>query len=261
MKDKRATLFVYCRRIMRSPYTHTILFFCCLAATILCLLSIHNLYAKLDERIIAEAERNAVITKLVESRLAERTEDVERTVLAALADSSGEILMAVIDSSGETLQTIAISSGETLRTIASSSGETLRTIAGSSSETMQTIRILDGSYQDMLDAQRRRTLESYYNEGTLVEERRAAATAFAEGRYVTANRLYAAIAAAHKDDQEAMFYQHYSLFLINKMDRDNYGQIQNAMSILERQGYMRRELAETLQFIAEEAFMNRENMP
>jgi Holliday junction resolvase-like predicted endonuclease len=128
----------------------------------------------------------------------------------------------------------------------------LTAINDSSEETARAIRVINTTYQNLLDAQKRRTLESLYNEDALVTERRNAAKAFAEGRYTAAARLYGEIATAHPDDQEARFYQYYALFLNNKQDRDNYRIIFDAMSLLERNGYSRREITETLQFIAAE---------
>jgi len=125
----------------------------------------------------------------------------------------------------------------------------LAALADSSEETLHEIRRLNVTYQGLLDSQRRRTLESFYNEDVLAAERREAAAAFAAGRYVTASRLYGEIAAAHPEDHEARFYQYYALFLNNRMDRDNYRSIREALDLLERHGYTRREITETMNFI------------
>ena len=132
-------------------------------------------------------------------------------------------------------------------------------IGGSNDFTLFAIRTLDARYQSLLDAQTRRTLDSFYREDVLVAERREAAAAFSAGRYNTANRLYSEISAAHPDDQEVRFYQYYALFLSNRQDRDNYRQIEEAFILLERQGYTRREVTETLRFISEEMGVNEEN--
>ena len=132
-------------------------------------------------------------------------------------------------------------------------------IVNSNDFTLFAIRTLDSRYQSLLEAQTRRTLDSFYREDVLVAERRDAAAAFTAGRYITASRLYRDIAAAHPDDQEVRFYQYYALFLSNRQDRDNYRQIEEAMTLLERQGYTRREITETLRFISEEMSMHEEN--
>ncbi|MCL1812615.1 MAG: hypothetical protein FWG29_03745 [Treponema sp.] len=132
----------------------------------------------------------------------------------------------------------------------------LAALKESSEESLKAIRSLDVTIQDLLDAQKRRTLESFYREDVLTAGRKEAAAAFSAGRYVTANLLYREIAAAHQNDQEARFFQYYALFLNNKMDRDNYPIIKDAMILLEKQGYTRKELTETLKFIANEAEIN-----
>ena len=198
-------LLACCCHVLRSPYTQVLLVFLCLAMISLCFFFMLRLSAMLDKRITEETERNAANLVLTERRLLNRTETAEKTLLAAVADSS--------------------------------------------EETLQLIRRLDTTYQGLLDAQKRRTLESFYNEDVLATERREAAVAFAAGRYVTASRIYGEIAAAHPEDHDARFFQYYALFLNNKMNRDNYRLIQDGMALLERQGYTRRELTETLNFI------------
>ena len=137
----------------------------------------------------------------------------------------------------------------------------LAALTGSSDESLRAIRSLDINIMALLDAQKRRTLDSFYREDILTAERKEAAAAFSAGRYVTANRLYREIAVAHPEDQEARFFQYYALFLINRMDQDNYRLIWNAMTLLERQGYSRRELTETLEFIANEIEIDGEPGP
>ena len=134
----------------------------------------------------------------------------------------------------------------------------LTALDDSTGEIRNAVRRLDATYMELLDAQKRRTLESLYAEDILASERKEAEAAFRAGRYPTANRLYREIAAAHQDDQEARFFLYYSLFLINKMERDNYRIIADAMNLLEKQGYTRREITETLNFIAEETGLGRE---
>jgi hypothetical protein len=111
---------------------------------------------------------------------------------------------------------------------------------------------LNAVYSQLLEAQKRRTLEGLYEEDALSAQRREAAAAFSAGRYVTSSRLYGEIAAAHQDDQEARFFQYYALFLSNRQNRDNYRAIQDAFTLLERQGFTRREITEALAFIEEE---------
>ena len=187
----------------------------CLLVTIACLISVYRLYTKLDSRIAEEAEKNVQRLSLLENQLSVLENNLtERMIL---------------------LEQKLISA-----------------LSGSAWRTQQNIQGLDKSYRDFLEAQKRKTLESLYAEDVLTAERKKAAEAFTAGRYQTASKLYRGIAIAHQEDQDARFHQYYALFLSNKQNRDNYHSITEAMNTLERQGYSRKELTETLQFITGE---------
>jgi hypothetical protein len=51
---------------------------------------------------------------------------------------------------------------------------------------------------------------------------------------------------------EARFYRYYALFMLNKNDRNQYRFIREGLMQLERSGYIRDEIVETLSFIAAE---------
>jgi tetratricopeptide (TPR) repeat protein len=129
-----------------------------------------------------------------------------------------------------------------------SAGDTQEAVAGA----RQQVGRLGNTYGKLLDAQTRRTLEGLFEEDALAAQEREAAALFAAGRYVTASDLYREIAQAHPEDTEARFYRYYALFLSNRQNRDAYRSIQDAFTLLERQGYTRRELTETLAYIAAE---------
>jgi hypothetical protein len=173
----------------------------------------------------------------------------------------GELDSRITEEAENNARVLARMEQDLLSRTATAEQALLAAITDTSDETQNTIGILDTSYRSLLDAQQRRTLEALYREDSLRTNRREAQAAFAAGRYVTANRLYGEIAQAHTTDLEARFYQYYSLFLINKMDRDQYLPVREAMMLLEQQGYSRRELRETLSFIAEETGMNGEGEP
>lgn len=112
-------------------------------------------------------------------------------------------------------------------------------------------------YAELLSAQYRRTLDSLYKESELVEKKQEAARLFRAGNYVAASEQYAVVARARPEDVEARFYQWYSLFLINKMDMNNYKQIKEGLKGLEQNGYHRKEIREVLEYIeAEESGMS-----
>jgi hypothetical protein len=161
-------------------------------------------------RVLEEGNEKALA--LLEQTLIEHHENAERRILAAVYDAALNIRDAVF-------------------------------------ENRQQITHLDTSYGKLLEAQKRRTLEGLFEEDALGEQRKEAQAAFAARRYAQASRLYGEISAAHPDDQEARFYRYYALFLSNRFDRDNYRSVREAFLVLERQGYRRRELTETLEFI------------
>jgi tetratricopeptide (TPR) repeat protein len=130
--------------------------------------------------------------------------------------------------------------------------ETRRDTADSISTLSQQLTRLERTYNDLLAAQRRRTLESLYDENTVTAAQREGAAAFRQGRYLEAYRLYGQVLDAHADNSEARFYRFYALFLNNKAERNNYSAIQEAFQTLERSGYTRRELQDTLGYIEAE---------
>ncbi|MDR1390298.1 MAG: hypothetical protein LBJ31_10040 [Treponema sp.] len=130
--------------------------------------------------------------------------------------------------------------------------ETSDEIMLSIGETRGDIARLNAVYTSLLDAQKRRTLDSLYQEDFLPAKLREAETAFRSGRYLAANSLYKEITDLQSDNREARFYQYYALFLSNKGAHNNYKAITDAFSTLERSGYSRRELTETLAYIEAE---------
>jgi hypothetical protein len=132
--------------------------------------------------------------------------------------------------------------------IADSAIDTQEAILGTRAQ----VNRLDVTYGNLLEAQKRRSLEGLYAEDTLAAERREAVVAFIAGRYAAASRLYGVITDAHPNDQEARFFRFYALFLSNPQNRDNYRIIKEAFVLLERQGYTRKEMTDALNFIAAE---------
>jgi hypothetical protein len=130
--------------------------------------------------------------------------------------------------------------------------EARRDTADSISALSQQLSRLERTYSDLLAAQRRRTLESLYDETAVAATQREAAAVFRQGRYMEAYRLYGQVLDAHADNSEARFYRFYALFLNNKAERNNYSDIQEAFQLLERSGYTRREMQDTLGYIEAE---------
>jgi hypothetical protein len=178
--------------------------------------SVHRAEERVTALITGAVERNEQRLALLEARLVKAGEMAEGRVVAVVERSA-------LDTQGAVLGT------------------------------RRQVSALDATYRSLLEAQKRRTLEGLFEEDALLEWRKEAAAAFAAGRYINATRLYGEIAAAHAEDREARFYQYYALFLSNRQDRDQYRRIVDAFTLLERQGYTRRELTETLAFIVAES--------
>lgn len=118
---------------------------------------------------------------------------------------------------------------------------------------------LDSTYGNLLEAQKRRTLETLYDEETIASKLKEASSLFQQGRYINSSRLYGEVAEAQKDNSEARFYQYYALFLSNKGAYTNYSSIEKAFRLLRLTGYTRKEIDDTLLYIAGERGGERKN--
>jgi hypothetical protein len=183
--------------------------------TLLCVLQLRKTEAALKETISFFAEENRENLVLLELKIKEQIDTAE---------------IALYD------------------TITLTADETFSNITG----TRRQLTRLDTVYTDVLDAQKRKSLESLYDEDALTEKLTKAQQAFREGKYLTANHLYAELSEAQKDNHELRFYRYYALFLNNKAERDNYRQIREAFQLLEQTGYTRNEIREVLGYIEQE---------
>jgi hypothetical protein len=119
-------------------------------------------------------------------------------------------------------------------------------------QTNEHIGQIEQVYGDLLAEQKKRTLESLYNEESLLESIHDAAELFKAGKYRQANELYVFISDEQPDNLDARFYRFYTQFLVNKGDQSQYRQIRNGLMELEKRGYTRTELQEVLEYIAAE---------
>jgi hypothetical protein len=94
--------------------------------------------------------------------------------------------------------------------------------------------------------------DGLYTQQAILEMEQDAARLFREGKYAMASAQYAAVAQEQPENTDARFYYLYSLFLSNKLDRDNYRQIREGLEALERYGYYRMETKEMLEYITSE---------
>ena len=107
-------------------------------------------------------------------------------------------------------------------------------------------------YADLLEEQKKKTLDALYGEEELLERMRRAGELFGMGKYKQAHDLYVDISEAQPENREVRFYRYYALFLLNKNDRNQYRLIREGFMQLERSGYMRDEIGEVLSYIAAE---------
>ncbi|MDR2184327.1 MAG: hypothetical protein LBO80_01465 [Treponema sp.] len=131
-------------------------------------------------------------------------------------------------------------------------GRIERTVSAGTGQTLSRIIRTERVYADLLEEQKKKTLDALYGEEELLERNRRAGEFFRTGKYKQAQELYAAISEAQPENPEARFYRYYALFLLNKNDRNQYRLIREGLMQLERSGYMRDEISEVLSYIAAE---------
>jgi hypothetical protein len=108
----------------------------------------------------------------------------------------------------------------------------------------------ENALQDMASLPRyRREGRGLYDENALLDMEREAAGLFLQGQYRQAHELYAMVAQTQTDNLEARFFQHYSLFLLNRNDRDQYRAIRNGLLQLDRNGYRHPDLLGVLAYM------------
>ena len=115
--------------------------------------------------------------------------------------------------------------------------------------TDERIQRINAVYSNLLEEMEKRTLDSLYMESVLVDMEQEARVLFGEGRFAQASGLYFTVANAQPENFEARFFHLYSLFLNNRMDRNNYPQVREGFLALERNGFIRSEIREVLEFI------------
>ena len=121
--------------------------------------------------------------------------------------------------------------------------------AGGFSSTNGRIQRINAVYSGILAEMEKKTLESLYTEVVLVDMEKEAQTLFRDKNYAQAYSRYAVLSDAQPENTEARFYSLYSLFMVNRMDSGNYPKIKDGLLALEKNGYIRAEIKETLEYI------------
>jgi polyhydroxyalkanoate synthesis regulator phasin len=125
---------------------------------------------------------------------------------------------------------------------------TARAIAAVQKQSART----EETYRELLAEQRKKTLENLYNEETLLAQKKRAEELYCAGQFRQAHDEYEKLWKEEPWNEELQFYRYYTLFLMNKGDRGQYRAIREGFNNLEKLGYTRAEMAETLDYMAGE---------
>jgi hypothetical protein len=138
-------------------------------------------------------------------------------------------------------------------TVTMNTNRIMRNIDNTSSQVSQTnsrVAQTEQHYANLLAEQQKKTLESLYDENALIDKMNEAKSLFTAARHKSAHDIFVVITEEQPGNQEAWFFRYYSLFLINRSDREQYRHIKAGFSLLERNGYSREEMGEVLRYIA-----------
>ena len=130
--------------------------------------------------------------------------------------------------------------------------ESEQKLFGKIDKTDSNITNLNIVYENILNEGKKRRIESLYTDKYLAEKMREAIYLFKAGKINQAYTIYEIVSTEQPENQEARFYMYYTLFLKNKYDRAEYPKIKNGFNMLEKEGYIRKEMAEVLSYIEEE---------
>lgn len=191
----------------------------------------------------AQQEMIIALEAAIQDRFDRQTE-----LLAEAAMERAELAQQIADGTEEIMQQMTAGTARMMRQMTAETQVTGERIRGTNVRIQQ----IDNVYSGLLAEQQKRTLDSLYNESELMEKAQKAARLFQDGDYMGASAEYAIIAQARPEDAESQFFQWYSLFLNNRMDKSNYRKIKEGLQALERNGYLRAEIREVLEYIATE---------
>jgi putative lipase involved disintegration of autophagic bodies len=111
---------------------------------------------------------------------------------------------------------------------------------------------IDSVYRNLLDEQRKKTIDRVYREEDLEGRVQSGLELIQEEKYGQARDAFLQVVYQEPDNMSARFYAAYSLFYENKLDRSLYGAILKELAIIRANGFDRPEIAEM------EAFINAE---
>lgn len=111
---------------------------------------------------------------------------------------------------------------------------------------------IDSVYRNLLDEQRKKTIDRVYREEDLEGRVQSGLELIQEEKYGQARDAFLQVVYQEPDNMSARFYAAYSLFYENKLDRSLYGAILRELAIIRANGFDRPEIAEMEAFISAE---------
>jgi len=118
--------------------------------------------------------------------------------------------------------------------------------------TNRNVNRIEQVYNALLDEQKKKTLQSLYNESFVIDRYENAEKLFSQNKYRQAYDEFSFVSNEQPENLNAIFFKYYSLFLINKGDQSQYRTIKNSLLQLQKRGYTRSEIQEILDFISNE---------
>jgi hypothetical protein len=196
----------------------------------------------LQIRISIQAAAVSRIVEMAARDAKKAMEDSFEKQTTRLSEEHADIVLNMALKGERLEETMAVSTGRIMGNINNTANQV--------SQTNSRIARTEQHYAGLLAEQQKKTLESLYDENMLIDKMNEAESLFAAGRYKSAYDIFVVLTEEQPGNQEAWFFRYYSLFLINKSDREQYRHIKAGFSLLERNGYIREEMGETLRYIA-----------
>jgi hypothetical protein len=114
------------------------------------------------------------------------------------------------------------------------------------------IASLNKTYTGILDEQKKQHISSSDKDTEITDEQKAAENLFAQGKYHDAAEKFNNVLVYEKNNLTIRFYAAYSEFLANPMDSTQYNRIVKEFNELKLNGYQRKEIDTTLEYIKNE---------
>jgi hypothetical protein len=114
------------------------------------------------------------------------------------------------------------------------------------------ITSLNTTYTGILEEQKKQHISTAEKDTEISDEQKDAENLFSQGRYKEAAEKFNNVLIYKKNNPEARFYAAYAEFLANPMDSTQYVRIIKEFNKLKQEGYQRKEIDTTLEYIKNE---------